>query len=91
MEGKRSSSEPYAELLAATVREKVEATWGLAETGAAGPTGNRYGDPAGHTCIAVAGPSTTVLTYRTGSDDRVANMRAFALKTLETMEKILKA
>ena len=89
MEGKRSSSEPYAQLLAASVRDKVGATWGLAETGAAGPSGNRYGDPAGHTCVAVAGASETVLTYRTGSDDRAANMRAFALKALETMDEIL--
>lgn len=89
MEGKRSSSEPYAELLAVSVRDKVGATWGLAETGAAGPTGNRYGDPAGHTCIAVAGPGGTVLTYRTGDDDRAANMRAFALKALETMDEVL--
>ena len=89
MQGKRSSSEPYAQLLAVSVRDKVGATWGLAETGAAGPTGNRYGDPAGHTCVAVAGPSETVLTYRTGSDDRVANMRAFALKALETLEEVL--
>ena len=89
MRGKRSSSEPYALLLAASVRGKVGATWGLAETGAAGPTGNRYGDPAGHTCIAVAGPGEAVLTFRTGSDDRVANMRAFALKALETMDEVL--
>jgi nicotinamide-nucleotide amidase len=89
MEGKRSSSEPYAQLLAASARGKVGATWGLAETGAAGPTGNRYGDPAGHTCIAVAGPIETVLTYRTEEDDRIANMRAFAAKTLETMEEVL--
>lgn len=89
MEGKRSSSEPYAQLLAASLRDKVGATWGLAETGAAGPTGNRYGDPAGHTCVAVVGPSEAVLTYRTGSDDRVANMRAFALKALETLDEAL--
>lgn len=89
MSGLRSSSEPYAQLLAATARDRLGATWGLAETGAAGPTGNRYGDPAGHTCIAVAGPVETVLTLRTGSDDRAANMRAFALKALETMEQAL--
>ena len=89
MSGLRSSSEPYARLLATTARDRLGATWGLAETGAAGPTGNRYGDPAGHTCIAVAGPSETVLTLRTGSDDRAANMRAFALKALETMEQAL--
>ena len=89
MTGLRSSSEPYAQLLANSVRDRVGATWGLAETGAAGPTGNRYGDPAGHTCIAIAGPHQSVLTYRTDSDDRLANMRAFALKTLETMEMAL--
>lgn len=90
MEGKRSSSEPYAQLLAASMRDKVGATWGLAETGAAGPSGNRYGDPAGHTCIAIAGAThNMVLTHRTNSDDRVENMRAFALRALQTMDKVL--
>ena len=86
MKGLRSSSEPYAALLADRMRGQVNATWGLAETGAAGPSGNRYGDPAGHTCVAVAGPGETALTYRTGSDERYANMRAFAVKALETLE-----
>ena len=89
MKGLRSSSEPYAALLAATMRERHGATWGLAETGAAGPSGNRYGDPAGHTCIAIAGPVSTSLTLRTGSDNRQANMRAFALDALETFASIL--
>ncbi|MBU2531370.1 MAG: CinA family protein [Alphaproteobacteria bacterium] len=89
MQGIRSSSEPYAELLARSARAKLDATWGLAETGAAGPSGNRYGDPAGHTCIAVTGPREMVLTYRTASSDRVANMRAFARKALETIEEAL--
>jgi nicotinamide-nucleotide amidase len=81
----RSASEPYAALLARTVRERHGATWGLAETGATGPTGNRYGDPAGHACIAVSGPSQSVLTLRTGSADRQANMRAFAVRALEAL------
>jgi nicotinamide mononucleotide (NMN) deamidase PncC len=54
----------------------------LSETGAAGPTGNRYGDDAGHTCIAVAGSVEKVITVETGSADRVANMRAFAAAAL---------
>ncbi len=83
--GVRSSSEPYAAMLASSMRARHEATWALAETGAAGPSGNRYGDPAGHTCIAVDGPSKTTLTLRTGSADRVANMRAFGVKALETL------
>lgn len=82
MEGIRSASEPYAALLARTVRERHGASWGLAETGATGPTGNRYGDPAGHTCIALNGPVTHTLMLRTGSADRQANMRAFAMRAL---------
>ncbi len=90
-EGIRSSSEPYAALLARTIREKHPGiTWGLSETGAAGPTGNPYGDPAGHTCMAVDGPLCVVRTLRTGRDDRFANMVAFAEATLglliETLE-----
>lgn len=89
MKGIRSSSEPYAQLLARTVRHRLGTTWGLSETGAAGPTGNRYGDAAGHTCIAVAGPIDRVLTLETGHGDRVVNMRAFAAKALETFADIL--
>jgi PncC family amidohydrolase len=91
MAGIRSASEPYAALLAATVRERHGATWGLAETGATGPTGNRYGDPAGHSCIAIAGPSQRVLTLRTGTSDRAANMRAFTLRALEELVAALQA
>jgi nicotinamide-nucleotide amidase len=82
-QGIRAASEPYAALLAERVRERLRTTWGLAEAGAAGPSGNRYGDPAGHTCIAVAGPSQRTFTLRTGSSDRRDNMRAFALRALE--------
>jgi nicotinamide-nucleotide amidase len=85
MSGIRSASEPYALLLARTVREQHGATWGLSETGAAGPTGNRYGDPAGHACIAIAGPVERVLTVRTGSENRAANMHAFTEKALGTL------
>jgi PncC family amidohydrolase len=83
--GMRSSSEPYAQLLARTSRERFSTTWGLSETGAAGPTGNPYGDAAGHTCIALAGPVSHAITVETGSPDRVANMRAFAKAALELL------
>jgi nicotinamide-nucleotide amidase len=83
--GMRSASEPYAELLARTARERFEATWGLSETGAAGPTGNPYGDAAGHTCIALSGPINFAITLETGDGDRVANMRAFARRALELL------
>ncbi|MBR0680357.1 CinA family protein [Roseomonas eburnea] len=78
MAGIRSSSEPYALLLARTVRARLGADWGFAETGAAGPSGNRYGDAAGHTCLAVSGPVERVTTLETGMAGREANMRAFA-------------
>ena len=82
MAGIRPASEPYALLLARTARQRFGAVWGLAETGATGPTGNRYGDPAGHACIAISGPVERALTIATGSADRVANMREFARAAL---------
>ncbi len=80
--GMRSSSEPYAAFLAETIRTKHRVEWGLAETGAAGPTGNGYGDPAGHTCLAVAGPHPSTRTLRTNITDRVENMYLFAKAAL---------
>ncbi len=88
--GVRSSSEPYAQLIAETIRERLGATWGIGETGAAGPTGNPYGDAAGHTCIAVVGPASHVETLETGDDDREANMWRFARRTLEAFEEVLR-
>jgi nicotinamide-nucleotide amidase len=83
MSGMRASTEGYALLVARRVRERNGATWGIGETGATGPTGNRYGDAAGHSCIAVVGPKIeTAITLETGSGDRQANMRAFALRAL---------
>src|ERR1700755_3319240 len=71
----RASTEPYALLLADTVRARLDASWGLGETGATGPTGNRYGANAGHTCIAVTGAGfSRAVTLETGSSDRGANM-----------------
>lgn len=88
---KRASTEPYAILLADTVRARLDAHWGLGETGATGPTGNRYGDAAGHTCIAVTGPDfSRAITLETGSADRVANMRAFARRALELLSEALR-
>jgi nicotinamide-nucleotide amidase len=87
--GMRSASEPYALLLARTARDRCAATWGLSETGAAGPTGNPYGDAAGHTCIALAGPVERAITLETGKEDRVENMRAFAKAALELLLKEL--
>src|SRR5712671_394050 len=55
LSGMRASTEPYALLLARTARQRFSSTWALSETGATGPTGNRYGDAAGHSCFGIAG------------------------------------
>jgi nicotinamide-nucleotide amidase len=91
MQGLRPATEAYASLLARRVSERLGATWGLAETGAAGPGGNRYGDPAGHTCLAVAGAAERAATLRTGSADRQANMDAFARRALELLLEAVSA
>ncbi|NQW16701.1 MAG: CinA family protein [Chloroflexi bacterium] len=89
--GVRSSSEPYAALTASTIREKLNTTWGISETGAAGPIGNSYGDAAGHTCVAVSGPIDRVSTLETGLTDRDANMTLFAERCLEQFAEALNA
>jgi PncC family amidohydrolase len=91
--GFRPSTERYAVLLAERARERMGGSvWGLGESGATGPTGNRYGDPAGHGCIAVAGPGgARAITLETGSTDRVANMRAFAIAALDLLIGALEA
>ena len=89
--GMRSSSPPYAQLLARHQRTRFRASWGLAETGAAGPTGNPYGDPAGHACLAVDGPVPRDRLLRTGLDDRPRNMLAFAAAALALLDEAIDA
>ena len=85
MKGIRSASEPYAKLLASQIRTRFSTDWGLSETGATGPTGNRYGDAAGHSCMAVAGMAQSVKTLETGSNDRLGNMQVFAATALNLL------
>lgn len=87
--GMRPSTEDYALLLARHIRERLGATWGLAETGAAGPTGNRYGDAAGHACVACVGAVEAAATIETGFTDRANNMRAFAAAAMDLLLKQL--
>jgi PncC family amidohydrolase len=89
MTGLRPSTEAYALLLARRARDKIGATWALSETGATGPSGNRYGDAAGHTCVAVAGPVEKAATLETGGTDRRATMDAFAKRALELLLEAL--
>jgi nicotinamide mononucleotide (NMN) deamidase PncC len=87
----RASTQPYALLLAQTARQRFSATWAVAESGATGPTGNRYGDPAGHSCIAVAGRTERAITLETGSGDRLGNMHAFTAAALDLLLDVLAA
>lgn len=89
LDGVRSASEAYARWLARTMRTHLAADWGLAETGAAGPTGNRYGDPAGHCCLAVSGPLERDITLATDGDDREENMWAFTAAALNLLRESL--
>jgi PncC family amidohydrolase len=85
MKGIRSASEPYAKLLASQIRQRFSTDWGLSETGATGPTGNRYGDAAGHSCMAVSALQTTAITVETGNADRLGNMHVFASTALNLL------
>jgi nicotinamide-nucleotide amidase len=91
MKGLWPATEPYSLLIAQRVRKRLGATWGLGETGASGPSGNRYGDAAGHACMAVAGPIERAMTLETGSADRRANMDAFAKRALELLYEAISA
>lgn len=85
LDANRPSTEPHSADLAQAIRDRLGATWSVAETGAAGPTGNRYGDAAGHAALAVAGPVSRTATIETGDGDRRRNMEAFALATLRLL------
>lgn len=87
----QGASEEYAALAAATIRERLDATWGLGESGAAGPTGSRYGHAAGHTCVAVSGPKELAETLETALDDREENMWRFSEAALDLLIRTLEA
>jgi nicotinamide-nucleotide amidase len=88
--GMRASTEAYALLCATAMRERLGTVWGIGESGATGPSGNRYGDPAGHSCIAIAGPKTRTITLETGKTDREDNMWRFAHEALTLFEQVLR-
>ncbi len=91
LRGLQPGTEASALARARLIREHLSTTWGLSESGVAGPTGSRYGFAPGHSSIAVSGQVDTAKIVNTGSADRVANMYAFASATLElfaaTLEK----
>ena len=89
MDANRPATEPHALELARAARERLGADWGIGETGAAGPTGNRYGDPPGHTAIGVSGKRDASVVLKTKSEDRYSNMVAFSSVALELLQRCL--
>src|SRR5438477_937653 len=89
MTGITPSTEPYALLFARKIKERLDTTWSIGETGTAGPTGSRYGHAPGHSCVAVIGRVERAITVETGKADRVDNMRAFTVAALDLLEKTL--
>lgn len=87
--GMRGETEPYANLVAGRIRDRLGATWGLSESGAAGPSGSPYGDAPGHVCIAVTGPISRTRTIGTGLSDRPTNMDLFARQLLSLFDEVL--
>lgn len=89
--GMRAATEAYACLIARKMRDSLGTTWAVCETGATGPSGNRYGDAPGHACFAVSGPVEVSVTLETGSADREANMAAFARRALELLDSAIRS
>ncbi len=83
--GMKSATQDFALFEARSMREKMGTTWGIGETGASGPSGNPYGNPPGHACVAVSGPIERAITLATGNSDREANMWAFAKAALDLL------
>lgn len=82
-------TEAYVELCARSMRDRLRATWGLAELGATGPSGTPYGHPPGICALAVVGPVSLARRLETGSADREANMHTFMRAALELLEQAL--
>ena len=87
----RGASEPWVMHLAEAARTHIGATWGIGEGGATGPSGNPYGDPAGHAWVGVSGPVDASRHVLTGDDDRAANLVAFAIGGLDLFADTLRS
>lgn len=94
------SAEQYAnyrgttpELLATlgeAMRARLDATWCIAESGLAGPTGGRSGAPPGRTTVAVAGPVARTQVIETGTTDRGENMVRFTTLALRFLRDAIR-
>lgn len=76
--------------IAEAMRQRLGATWCVAESGLAGPTGGRSGAPPGRTVIGVAGTVSRTETVETGLADRESNMVEFTTRSLRLFRDVLR-
>lgn len=85
--------EPLTEAMvlefAHAARQTLGTTWGIAELGAAGPSGSPYGHAAGTSVVGISGPLNRTVLIETGVDDRQNNMLAFTEAALQLLAKTL--
>jgi PncC family amidohydrolase len=90
LQGVKPLTKEMAIFFARQVREKLAATWGIAELGIAGPTGSAYGYEAGNSVIAVSGPIEAAVRINTGHNDRVRNMEEFTACACQFLRDVLR-
>ncbi len=90
-DGMVSASEDYALLQARAIRDRMGASWGIAESGSAGSSKHPMGVVSGRSVAAIAGPDGVeeVAILETNSDDRIDNMQAFTRNALNLLEQIV--
>ena len=86
----RSTTLEMVASLAEHTRQRLGATWAIAESGIAGPTGGRAGAPPGRVTIGIAGPVHRAALVETGLPDREANMVEFATHSLGYLRDVLR-
>lgn len=89
-EGMTSATEEYALLQARGIRDRMGASWGIAESGSAGSSKHPLGVVSGRSVAAIVGPDVErVAVIETASDDRIANMEAFTRTALDLAVAVL--
>ncbi|MEM7218993.1 MAG: CinA family protein [Pseudomonadota bacterium] len=89
VEGLAPLTEDMGLAFAVRARVQLDATWGVAELGVAGPTPARYGHDAGLSVVAVAGPHSLARLVNTGHAEREANMWSFTEAALALLAEAL--
>lgn len=82
-------SEPVARAMAAGIRDRAGATWGLATTGVAGPGGGTADKPVGTVHFALAGPNGLTHVMRRLPFDRDRNRVVSAWFGLDLLRRAL--